>query len=55
MRIITTLGLLMAMATSVFAEDMIWSKKMFGKSRCCSRSKHFKTMRPTGHQAFDAY
>ena len=28
---------------------------MFGKSRCCSRSTHFKTMRPTGHQAFDAY
>ena len=33
---------------------MIWSKKMFGKSRCCSRSTHFKTMRPTGNQAFDA-
>ena len=34
---------------------MIWSKKMFGKSRCCSRSTHFKAMRPTGNQAFDAY
>ena len=28
---------------------------MFGKSRCCSRSTHFKAMRPTGNQAFDAY
>ena len=34
---------------------MIWSKKMFGKSRCCSRSTHYEAMRPTGNQAFDAY
>jgi hypothetical protein len=34
---------------------MIWSKKMFGKSRCCSHSAQFKAMRPTGNQAFDAY
>jgi len=36
-------------------KSIIWSKKMFGKSRCCSRSTHFKAMRPTGNQAFDAY
>ena len=34
---------------------MIWSKKMFGKSRCCSRSTHYEAMRPTGNKAFDAY
>ena len=28
---------------------------MFRKSRCCSRSTHFKAMHPTGNQAFDAY
>ena len=28
---------------------------MFGKSRCCSRSTHFKAMRPVRNQAFDAY
>ena len=34
---------------------MVWSKKMFGKSYCCSRSTHFKAMLPTGNQALDAY
>ena len=28
---------------------------MFGKSRCCSRSTHFKAMRPARNQAFNAY
>ena len=28
---------------------------MFGKSRCYSRSTHFKAMRPTRSQAFAAY
>jgi phosphatidylserine/phosphatidylglycerophosphate/cardiolipin synthase-like enzyme len=28
---------------------------MFGKSQFCSRSTYFKTMRPTGNQAFNEY
>ena len=37
------------------ANMVLGFSKMFGISRCCSRSTHFQAMRPTWDQAFDAY